>query len=87
MKKLIVLLFVGLLLAGCSPEFYKHDSVYKNWDHIKFSWWGYKNPTAADAKMSDQEGWWGEEIPYIPAEQCKREIKRSKAGKKLFSFC
>jgi hypothetical protein len=68
MKKLIVLLFIGLLLAGCSSEFYKHDSVFKDWDHVKFSWGGYKNPTAEDAKMSDDRGWWGEGIPYIPAE-------------------
>jgi uncharacterized protein YceK len=68
MKKLIVLLFIGLLLAGCSSEFYKHDSLFKDWDHVKFSWGGYKNPTADDAKMSDDRGWWGEAIPYIPAE-------------------
>ena len=68
MKKLIVLLFMGLLLAGCSSEFYNHDSLFKDWDHVKFSWWGYKNPTAEDATKSAQEGWWGEEIPYIPAQ-------------------
>ena len=65
---ILVLLFIGLLLAGCSSEFYKHDSLFKDWDHVKFSWWGYKNPTAEAAKMSDDQGWWGEEIPYIPAE-------------------
>jgi hypothetical protein len=68
MKKLIVLLFIGLLLAGCSDEFLAHDSLYKDWEHVKFSWWGYKTPTAEVAKMSDDRGWWGEEIPYIPAE-------------------
>ena len=68
MKKIIVLLFIVLLLAACSGEFYKHDSIYKDWSHIGFSWWGYNNPTAEDAKMSTDRGWWGEEIPYIPAE-------------------
>jgi hypothetical protein len=68
MKKLIVLLFIVFMLAACSDEWYKHDTIYKDWDHIKFSWWGYGNPTADDAKMSDERGWWGEEIPYIPAE-------------------
>lgn len=68
MKKLIVLLFVGLLLAGCSSEFYKHDTLFKDYDHVAFSWWGYKNPTSEDAQMSDNRGWWGEPIPYIPAE-------------------
>ena len=65
MKKLVILIFVALLLAGCASQ---HDSIYKDWDHIKFSWWGYKNPTAEKAKMSDDRGWWGEDIPYIPAE-------------------
>jgi hypothetical protein len=68
MKKLIVLLFIGLLLAGCSDEFLAHDSLYKDWSHVKFSWWEYDNPTAEHAKMSADRGWWGEEIPYIPAE-------------------
>jgi hypothetical protein len=68
MKKIIVLLFIVFLLAACSDEFYKHDAVYKDLDHIAFSWWGYKNPTAEDAKLSQERGWWGEAIPYIPAE-------------------
>ena len=68
MKKLIVALLLGLLLAGCSSEFYKHDTVFKNWDHWKFSWWGYKTPTADVAQKSQEQGWWGREIPYIPAE-------------------
>ena len=68
MKKLIVLLILGLLLSGCSSEFYKHDSVFKDWDHVKFSWWEYDNPTSEHAQKSSERGWWGEEIPYIPAE-------------------
>lgn len=68
MKKLIVLLFMVLLLSACSDEFLAHDSLFKDWDHVKFSWGGYKNPTAEDVKMSNEQGWWGEAIPYIPAE-------------------
>lgn len=68
MKKIIVLIIFGLLITGCSSEFYKHDSLYNDWDHAKFSWWDYKNPTADHAAMSEGRGWWGEEIPYIPAE-------------------
>jgi hypothetical protein len=68
MKKLVVLVFIVLLLAACSDEWYAHDSIYKDWEHIKFSWWGYNNPTAEEAAMSQERGWWGEEIPYIPAE-------------------
>lgn len=68
MKQIAFLIVAILLIAGCSSEFYKHDTAFKDWDHVKFSWWGYKNPTAEDAKMSEEQGWWGEEIPYIPAE-------------------
>jgi hypothetical protein len=68
MKKLVVLLFIVFMLAACSDEWYQHDSIYKDWEHIKFSWWGYDNPTAEHAQMSDERGWWGEDIPYIPAE-------------------
>ncbi len=68
MKNLIFLIILTIFLAGCSSDFYKHDSIYKDWDHVMFSWWEYENPTAEHAKMSDERGWWGEEIPYIPAE-------------------
>ena len=68
MRKLFLLIIMSKLIVGCSSEFYEHDSIYKDWDHIKFSWWGYENPNAEHAKMSTERGWWGEEIPYIPAE-------------------
>ena len=68
MKNIFFLLILAIFLGGCSSEFYKHDSIYKDWDHVKFSWWEYENPSAEHAKMSDERGWWGEEIPYIPAE-------------------
>ena len=69
MKKFIfLLLLVAFLLAGCSHEWYAHDTIYKNHDHMFFSWWGYKAPTQEDLKNSEAGGWWGEEVPYIPAE-------------------
>jgi hypothetical protein len=68
MKKLIVLILLAIMIAGCSPEFYKHDSIFKDWSHWGFSWWGYNNPDAEDARNSAENGWWGSEIPYIPAE-------------------
>jgi hypothetical protein len=73
MKKLLALLLLGLFLSGCGAaaresEFWQHDSVYKNWDHLRYSWWGYKNPNQASGEKSIEQGWWGIEIPYIPAE-------------------
>jgi hypothetical protein len=71
MKKFVFLLIAAVFLAGlvgCSAEWYKHDTIYKTNDHMYFSWWGYKNPTQTDAQQSQQEGWWGEDVPYIPAQ-------------------
>ena len=73
MKKLFVLLFMGLFLAGCGSAvkesgFWQHGEHYRNWDHMKFSWWGYKHPTEKTYKESTEQDWWGIEIPYIPAE-------------------
>ncbi|UCF89939.1 MAG: hypothetical protein JSW39_16745 [Desulfobacterales bacterium] len=69
MKKFVLLFFlVGLLFYGCSSDFMAHDTTYKNWDHMRFSWWGYRQPTQEDVQNSTEQGWWGQEIPYIPAE-------------------
>jgi hypothetical protein len=73
MKKLFLLIVIGLFLAGCGASaresgFWEHDTLYKNWDHARYSWSGYKNPTAQTGKNSSAQGWWGKEIPYVPAE-------------------
>ncbi|MDJ0829400.1 MAG: membrane lipoprotein lipid attachment site-containing protein [Desulfobacterales bacterium] len=70
MKKVFFVLLIGLFLAGCSSgiDYGEAKSSWKNWDHIKFSAVGYKNPSAEDHKKSMEQGWWGEPIPYIPAE-------------------
>jgi len=67
MKKLFLLLVAVMLIAGCTSEFYKHDRVFATNAHVGYSWWGYDTTTAADAKLSAEQGWWGKEIPYIPA--------------------
>ena len=73
MKKIILLVIMGLFLASCSgslvqSEFMEHDTMYKNWDHMKFSWFGYRNPTPEDQKKSVEQGWWGIDVPYVPGE-------------------
>ena len=45
MKKVIFLLIIAFFLAGCTAEWYKHDTIYKTNDHMTFSWWGYKSTT------------------------------------------
>jgi len=67
MKKLLLVLVAVMLIAGCTSEFYKHNTLFATNDHVAFSWWGYKNVDAAEAKKSADQGWWGKEIPYIPA--------------------
>ena len=65
MKKLLCLMaFIALFLGGCGTpaqqsEFWKHPTVYKNWDHLKFSTAGYENPEPDVAEKSKEQGWWG----------------------------
>jgi hypothetical protein len=49
-------------------EYMEHDTMYKNWDHMKFSWFGNKNPTPEDQRKSVEQGWWGYEVPYVPGQ-------------------
>ena len=71
MKKILLLCIIGLFLIGCGTPaqkqaFKENSTLYASYSHLKFSWRGYKNPTAEMAKTSDAEGWWGEpiEVPY-----------------------
>jgi len=73
MKKLLVLSLMALFLAGCGQslvrsEFYQHDSLYKNWDHMKFSWYGHNSPQPEDLKNAAEQQWWGVEVPYVPGQ-------------------
>ena len=68
MKKIVFLLIISFFIAGCTAEWYKHDTIYSTNEHMFFSWWGYNTPTQEDLMNSQKQGWWGEEIPYIPAE-------------------
>ncbi len=73
MKKLIMGGLLAIFLMGCGQsalrsEFWQHDSVYKNWDHMKFSWFGYGTPTAEDQLNSVEQGWWGIDVPYVPGQ-------------------
>ena len=69
MRSFLVTLFVLLLLSGCATtgeewnDIWAHDNTYRNWEHLKFSWFGYKNPTVETGRMSHAQGWWGKPIP------------------------
>ena len=64
MKKFFLVLIGAMFLLSCGgiakeSEFWKHDTMYRNTDHLKFSWSGYKAPTQQTQKMSQTEDWWG----------------------------
>jgi hypothetical protein len=72
MKKLLIIVMLVAFLAGCGhmaqeSEFYEHSTMYRDWDHAKFSMWGYKEPTALTAEASTAKEWWGVPVPYVPA--------------------
>ena len=64
MKKILFLAIMGLFLFGCGTaaersEFWSHPTMYRNWDHMGYSWGGYKNPTDKTGKQSKEQDWWG----------------------------
>jgi hypothetical protein len=70
-KRVLVLLVVIACAAGCGGPasqsgVWKHETLYKNTDHMVFSWGGSKNATSEDALKSTEEGWWGKEVPVAP---------------------
>jgi hypothetical protein len=72
MKRTIFLFILLLFLASCSSitksEFLQHRTMYRNWDHMKFSWFGYRHPTAKDVKEAKEQNWWGIKVPYVPGQ-------------------
>jgi hypothetical protein len=66
MKKMLALLVVSACVAGCGTaakksELWEHDSIYKSWDHMRFSLGGPQEVSQEEAKKSVAEGWWGKE--------------------------
>ena len=71
MKRLILIGAAVFFLMGCANSgsrsgFWQHDTMYRSWDHMGFSWFGYHNVSAQDARESQNQNWWGEDIPYVP---------------------
>ncbi|MEA3416316.1 MAG: hypothetical protein U9R02_09215 [Thermodesulfobacteriota bacterium] len=68
MKRIVLIFILGLFLSGCGTlakesELWEHDTMYKNWDHLKFSIYGFEHPSIESLKKTDEQGWWGLEIP------------------------
>ena len=67
MKKLFLVALAAFFLAGCGAAaresgFYQHDTMYKDWDHLKFSICGYPKADKKDAQESKAGNWWGQEV-------------------------
>ena len=64
MKKLALLVVLVAFLAGCaaadSSEFWKHDTMYRNSDHLRYSWSGYQDCGPEFTKATQSQNWWGE---------------------------
>ena len=63
-KRLLVLLGMVLILAGCGAAaresgFYEHNTMYRDWDHFIFSLNGYKKVDPKKAQESKAQEWWG----------------------------
>lgn len=67
MKRLLAVTLIVLFLFGCGAAaresgFYDHNTMYRDWDHAKFSMWGYKAVDKKEAQQSKVEDWWGKTI-------------------------
>jgi len=53
-----------LFLSGCGAAaresgFYEHSTMYRNYDHLKFSMCGYKKIDPQEVRQSKEQDWWG----------------------------
>ena len=74
MKKIVIFIISVLFLLGVSGCCGNNPAVFKNWDHLKYSCCGYKNPASQEtSKQAQNEGWWGKTVvePGVAVEPCE----------------
>ena len=65
MKRIIVVLLGVFFLFGCGAAaresgYYEHNTLYKNFSHLKFSIVGFKQEiTPKVVERSKKQDWWG----------------------------
>jgi hypothetical protein len=64
MKRLLIILALAAFLSGCGTaakesEFWENDSMYRNWNHLKYSWGGYKKDADIAVEQTKEQNWWG----------------------------
>jgi hypothetical protein len=67
MKRAITVLMMVIFLAGCGAAaresgFYEHNTMYRDWDHLKFSIYGYKTVEPQEIQESKDNDWWGKSV-------------------------
>jgi hypothetical protein len=73
MKRLVLLGLLTVFITSCGQlaarsEFWQHDTVYRTNEHLAFSWFGYRDVTPEDVQLSQQQNWWGIDVPYVPGQ-------------------
>ncbi len=81
MKRFLVIAISCLFLFACGQAarqsgFYEHDTMYRDWSHLWFSWFGYRDVSPKEAEKSQEESWWG-----IPEGSQQKEIQAPRAEK------
>ena len=64
MKRLFVVMMTALFLSGCGAAaresgYFEHNTLYKNWEHFKFSTFGCNRVDQKEAMLSKEQDWWG----------------------------
>jgi hypothetical protein len=64
MKKVFVIMLGVFFLAGCGAAardsgFYQHNTMYRNFDHLKFSAYGYTKVEPKELEKTKKQDWWG----------------------------
>lgn len=64
--KLLTIMAVALAFFGCGGPYFaqwpEQKAHFKNGDHMLFSLFGWKAPTAEDSKETKEQSWWGVEV-------------------------
>ena len=68
MKKLLILFVLAACATGCGGPasktgVWEHGTLYRDLDHMRFSWGGHRDVSTDELQKSTEEGWWGKEIP------------------------
>lgn len=68
MKRWFAVTLMVLFLFGCGAAaresgYYEHNTMYRDWEHWKFSMWGYKSVDQKEIQLSKEEDWWGKIFP------------------------